>query len=67
MGAPIEVLGGRSMEEDTGAYYKKRAVILKTLLGQLQSAVVYVGSTFPRDADGEVCLKSKSRIINYCR
>ena len=27
------------MEEDIGAYYKKRAVILKTLLGQLQSAV----------------------------
>ena len=48
------------MEEDIGAYYKKRTVILKTLLGQLQSAVVYVGSTCPRNADDEVCLQSKS-------
>ena len=29
MGAAIKVLGGRSMEEDIGAYYKKRAVILR--------------------------------------
>ena len=52
------------MEEDIGAYYKKRAVILRITdngvrknssdLGQLQSAVVYVGSTCPRDADDEV-------------
>ena len=34
----------------------------------LQSGVVYVGSNFPRDANGIVgCRRVKSRIINYCR
>ena len=34
---------------------------------QLESAVVYVGSTCPRDADDGKCLKLRSRIIRYCR
>ena len=38
-----------------------------TLPGQLQSAIVYVGSTCPRGADGGLCRKLNSRIINYCR
>ena len=32
-----------------------------------QSAVVYVGTTCPRGADGGVCCRLKNRIINYCR
>ena len=35
--------------------------------GQLESAVVYFGSTCPREADDGKCLKLKSRIIRYCR
>ena len=35
--------------------------------GQLESAVVYVGSTCPREADDGKCLKLRSRIIRYCR
>ena len=38
-----------------------------TLPGQLQGAIVYVGSTCPRGADGGLCRKLNSRIINYCR
>ena len=38
-----------------------------TLPGQLQDAIVYVGSTCPRGADGGLCRKLNSRIINYCR
>ena len=38
-----------------------------TLPSQLQSAVVYVGSTCPRQADGGQCRRLKNRIINYCR
>ena len=38
-----------------------------TLPGQLQSAVVYVGSTCPRGADDGACRLLKNRIINYCR
>lgn len=38
-----------------------------TLPNQLQSAVVYVGSTCPRQADGGNCRRLNSRIINYCR
>ena len=38
-----------------------------TLPYHLQSAVVYVGSTCPRQADGGDCRRLKSRIINYCR
>ena len=37
-----------------------------TLSHNLQSAVVYVGSTCPRQADGGVCHRLKNRIINYC-
>ena len=35
--------------------------------GGTQSAVVYVGSTCPRQADGGQCRRLKNRIINYCR
>lgn len=36
--------------------------------GQLESAVVYVGSTCPREEDNRlVCHRLKSRIIRYCR
>ena len=38
-----------------------------TLPGQLQSAIVYVGSTCPRGADRGRCRRLNSRIINYCR
>ena len=38
-----------------------------TLPGQLQSAIVYVGSTCPRGADRGLCRRLNSRIINYCR
>ena len=38
-----------------------------TLPGQLQGAIVYVGSTCPRGADGRLCRKLNSRIINYSR
>ena len=49
-----------------------------TLPGQLQSAIVYVGSTYvtvisnipstcPRGEDRGLCRKLNSRIINYCR
>ena len=38
-----------------------------TLPGQLQGAIVYVGSACPRGADGGLCRKLNSRIINYCR
>ena len=34
---------------------------------RLQSAVVYVGSTCPRGADGGACRLLKNRIINYCK
>ena len=34
---------------------------------QLQSAVVYVGSTCSRQADGGQCRRLNSRIIKYCR
>ena len=35
--------------------------------GGTQSAVVYVGSTCPRQADSGQCRRLKNRIINYCR
>ena len=35
--------------------------------GGTQSAVVYVGSSCPRQADGGQCRRLKNRIINYCR
>ena len=38
-----------------------------TKKGQLESAVVYVGSTCPRKKDDGVCLRLKSRIIGYCK
>ena len=38
-----------------------------TLPGQLQSAIVYVGSTCPRGADRGLCRRLNSRIINYCK
>ena len=38
-----------------------------TLPHHLESAVVYVGSTCPRGADGGACRLLKSRIINYCK
>ena len=38
-----------------------------TLPHHLQSAVVYVGSTCQRPADGGQCRRLNSRIINYCR
>ena len=38
-----------------------------TLSHNLQSAVVYVGSTCSRQADGGVCHRLKNRIINYCK
>ena len=38
-----------------------------TLPHNLQSAVVYVGSTCPRQADDGVCHMLKNRINNYCR
>ena len=38
-----------------------------TLPHHLQSAVVYVGSTCQRQADGGQCHRLNSRIINYCR
>ena len=38
-----------------------------TLPHHLQSAVVYVGSTCRRQADGGQCRRLNNRIINYCR
>ena len=41
--------------------------VQETLPHHLNSAVVYVGSTCPRQADGGEWSRLKSRIINYCR
>ena len=38
-----------------------------TLPHHLQSAIVYVGSTCRRQADGGQCRRLNNRIINYCR
>ena len=41
--------------------------VRETLPHHLQSAVVYAGSTCPRQTDGGEWSRLKSRIINYCR